>query len=96
MAIDVHVNKLYDATSSSPDPVERNSLSMVQRRRGPSRSLSCTALLVERCMPRFQYLIPRSHARKSDLGTRLFLKCAHACMLLHVHMCMRVRMATVF
>ena len=49
MAIDVHVNKLYDATNSSPDPVERNSLCMVQRRRGPSRSLSCTALLVERC-----------------------------------------------
>ena len=48
-AIDVHVNKLYDAGASShADPGERGNLGVVQRRKGPSRCLPCTALLVER------------------------------------------------
>ena len=48
--IDVHVNKLYDAGSSSidRDPGERNNLTLLQRRKGPTKCLPRTAVLVER------------------------------------------------
>ncbi len=48
MAIDVHVNKLYDAGTSTPDPGMRHHLSIVQKRKGPSKCLPCTVLIVER------------------------------------------------
>ena len=48
--INVHVNKLYNTGSASfdRDPGERSNVGLVQRRGGPSKCLSCSALLVER------------------------------------------------
>ena len=48
--INVHVNKLYNTGSSSfdRDPGERSNVGLVQRRGGPSKCLSCSAVLVER------------------------------------------------
>ena len=48
--IDVHVNKLYDAGTSSidRDPGERSNLTLVQRRKGPFKRLPHTTVLVER------------------------------------------------
>ena len=46
--IDVHVNKMYDAgpSISERDPGERRDI--LQRRKGPSKRIPCTAVLVER------------------------------------------------
>ena len=48
--IDVHVNKMYDAGSlmSERDPGERSDISFLQRKRGPTKRIPRTALLVER------------------------------------------------
>lgn len=48
--IDVHVNKMYNAGSSlyDRDPGERSNISLIQWRKGPSKCLSCSAVLVER------------------------------------------------
>ena len=49
--IDVHVNKMYEAsgqTSMERDPVERSGMSLRQRWKGPLKCLPCTAILVER------------------------------------------------
>lgn len=48
--INVHVNKLYNTGSASydRDPGERSNVGLVQRRGGPSKCLSCSAVLVER------------------------------------------------
>ena len=48
--INVHVNKMYNAGSSSldRDPGERSNVSLIQRRKGPSKCLSCSAVLVEK------------------------------------------------
>ena len=48
--INVHVNKMYTGSSSfDRDPGERSHVSLVQKRKGPSKCLSCSAVLVERC-----------------------------------------------
>jgi len=48
--VDVHVNKMYDMTSSSMDrdPGEWNNIALARRKNGPSKSLSCTAVFVDR------------------------------------------------
>ena len=48
--IDVHVNKMYDAGASfsERDPGERTDISFLQRKRGPTKRIPCTAVIVER------------------------------------------------
>ena len=54
--IDVHVNKMYDTgpSVSERDPGERSDISFLQRKRGPTKRIPFTALLVERYRRQFQ------------------------------------------
>ncbi len=49
--IDVHVNKLYDTSSSiERDPGEKDNLSLMKMKQRPVKSFSCTCVLVDRCV----------------------------------------------
>ena len=48
--MDVHVNEMYDMTSSSMDidPGEWNDIALARQKNGPSKCLSCMAVFVDR------------------------------------------------
>ncbi len=47
--IEVHVNKLYDTSSSMElDPGEKDGRSLIKRKQRPSKCFSCTCVLVDR------------------------------------------------
>ena len=64
--IDVHVNKLYDTSSSiERDPGERDSLSLVRRRQRPAKCFSCTCVLVDRSVHMYVHMYVHVVVRSS-------------------------------